>query len=98
MALIKIFGIVPHSPFWKCNRSVPTSGINYARKGLMIVKQNTLQFLAISVCSSYMKEPAASPVASCPECGQLRAALDLSFTHIFLLTEVLTAINLPAIF
>ena len=23
-----------------------------------------------------MKEPAASPVASCPECGQLQAALD----------------------
>lgn len=35
-----------------------------------------MQFLAISVSSSDMTESLATPVASCPECAQLRAALD----------------------
>ena len=35
-----------------------------------------MQFLAISVWSSDMAESAATPVAFCPECAQLRAALD----------------------
>jgi transposase len=35
-----------------------------------------LQFLAISVSLSDMTESLAAPVASCPECLQLRAALD----------------------
>jgi transposase len=34
-----------------------------------------LQFLAISVLSAWMTESPATPVVSCPECRELRAAL-----------------------
>src|SRR6202011_6363466 len=56
------------------NRSVPKSApslLEGTRSSF-----NTLQFLATSVSSAWMSESSTTPVASCPECGQLRAALD----------------------